>query len=811
MKGKEEASTRSNVWLASLPNYVLHFLVGGYMVAAQWSPSDSTSVASGDSLVLIIFGLAIGFLSSVVMLLGRSEVIASRFPVYVALLFIGWLAIATFASSGQTNFRTSLLGFWQTIALVGVLQGLTILFSSSTIHNKVLHWSIAIACGTSAYSLYQYFVSMPQTRARFEVFKEEMLQDVGITVGTPEAMQFENRLFSTEPIGPFALTNSLAGTLAPIVVLVGIALLSSFWKGRFGLLACGESSTSETTGGNDRSNMRWGWIPFLLVIFALTSFVLLLTKSRTAWMAAAVGLFVGGLILVQLSSRLSAQSVVIGIVTTIVLGGLAATVVAWIDSAIIWEAGKSFLYRMEYWQGALQLALRSPWVGYGPLAFQSEYTTVKSMLASENPADPHNMWMEILVWGGFPLLGLSIALAIFLIISNVSHFLKMPTLKDQSSIGNQSERGKHNFLRVESQASDNGREIAFDAGAVIVLGLILFFGLIVYSVNPKSDLLVTALSFCLSAAACFWFIRSMRFSEAGRWAASVLIMLVVAIHFLFSGGWMQPGAMSSMLVALAGLVRIGERNGQSNMQAANDVKSLRSFGLFVGWGAFVVAFGLFTLQPEMNRGPIAQMQLENRLTDIPIEEYAAILDASGRDPDQASWLLRGAFQRLTDRNLGQTSRLKWLEVYKLSRAKWLSNDPRNWLVSSQISIMDASVIEACKAAGLDPVGFLEVNDVIAECNRATQLNPSSAQCHLQKAVFLYWAKDIEGSKASLAMAEKIDQVTPHADRKLAACSIWVPDDLVRQGAQSLQASQAVGMPGFFKGEPVFSWLRKVIP
>jgi hypothetical protein len=247
------------------------------------------------------------------------------------------------------------------------------------------------------------------------------------------------------------------------------------------------------------------------------------------------------------------------------------------------------------------------------------------------------------------------------------------------------------------------------------------------------------------------------------------------------------------------------------MQAANDVKSLRSFGLFVGWGAFVVAFGLFTLQPEMNRGPIAQMQLENRLTDIPIEEYAAILDASGRDPDQASWLLRGAFQRLTDRNLGQTSRLKWLEVYKLSRAKWLSNDPRNWLVSSQISIMDASVIEACKAAGLDPVGFLEVNDVIAECNRATQLNPSSAQCHLQKAVFLYWAKDIEGSKGSLAMADKIDQVTPHADRKLAACSIWVPDDLVRQGAQSLQASQAVGMPGFVKGEPVFSWLRKVIP
>ena len=810
MKGKEETSTKSHSWVRGLPLYVLCLLVGGYLVAAQWSPSDSTSVASGDSLVLIILGLAIGLMSSVVMLLGRRDDSISRFPIFVALLFVGWLAIATFASYGHSNFRISLLGFWQTVALVGVLQGLVILFISSSIHNKVLHWSIALSCGTSAYALYQYFVSMPQTRARFELFKEEMLQDVGIAIGTPEAMQFENRLFSTEPFGPFALTNSLAGTLAPIVVLAGIALVGSLWKGRSGLFVCGGSSVEDTKEGNDRTKFSGRWNAVWIAIFCLTGFVLLLTKSRTAWLAAIVGVFVGGLVLIHSLSRLKTRSIVIVVCTTIGLGLLSVMFVSWFDSAIIWEAGKSFLYRMEYWHGAWQLALRSPWVGYGPLAFQSEYTTVKSMLASENPADPHNMWMEILVWGGFPLLGISLVGAVWGVISNLSRFLKMPVIQNQSLVGNESDRRSHVLLEGEMSVSNKDTLRVFDAGAIVVLGLILFFGLIVYSVNPKSDLLYTSMTFCFGAVMCFWFVRSIRFSESGRWVASVLVMLVVSIHFLFSGGWMQPGAMSPFVVALAGLFRLGERDGQPIMAAA-DLKSLRSFVLFAGWGGVALTFGVLTLQPAMNKGPLSQLQLENRLTEIPPDEYSAILDSGGWDPDPASWLLRGAFQRLTDRNLGQASRLKWLEVYKQARVKWLINDPRNWLVANQVSIMDASVIEVCKAAGFNPVGFLEMNDVIAEADRAAQLNPSSAQCHLQLAVFLYWANDFDAAKSALERADKIDQTTPHADRKLLVSSIWVPSDFGRQGAQSLQASQVAGMPGFFKGEPVFSWLRKVIP
>ncbi len=781
------------------------------MVAAQWSPSDSTSVSTGSSLVLIIFGLAAGLLASVVMLLGDRKTSILRLPCFALILFAGWLAIATFYSHEHTNFRASLLGFWQTLALIGVFQGLVSLFSSGLIHNRVLHWSIALSFGTSSYALYQYFVSMPQTRARFGEFKEEMLGEVGLTIGTPEAMQFENRLFSTEPIGPFALTNSLAGTLAPIVVVVGIVLASLLWVDSRRLLLGSENSSAKPRVERGQVSTRRGWLAIGILIFAVSGLVLLLTKSRTAWLAVAIGLIAGGLILVKITACLTPRVIAMGIASTIGLGGLTLIVVAWLDSAIIFEAGKSLLYRLEYWQGAWQLALRSPWVGYGPLAFQSEYTTVKSMMASENPADPHNMWLEILVSGGFPLLGVAIAGAIGIAVTQLAHFFLIPEQPEQSSVESDCETSQHDSLAIKPVANKESRLIMLDAGAIVVLVLILFFGLIVYSVNNKSDLPFNALAFCLGASGCYWLIRSVRLSDAGLWMASVLMLLVVSIHFLFSGGWMQPGAMSPFAVGLAGLYHVRGKCNQVGVSGVAEKRSWVAFVLFAGWFVAAILFGVLTLQPETIRGPIEQLHLENRLTDLPMEEYSKVLESSGWDPEPASWIMRGAYQRLTDKNLGQATRWKWLEVYKLAKRKWIANDPRNWLVASQISIMDASVLVACRSAGYDPTGFLEMNDIIAEANRATKLNPSSAQCHLQKAVILYWALESEGAKVSLDLAEKVDQATPHADRKLNVCTVWVPDDLVKREAQSLQAFQAVGMPGFFKGEPVFSWLRKVIP
>src|SRR4030095_7640897 len=66
----------------------------------------------------------------------------------------------------------------------------------------------------------QYFISFPAQRRAYDADPEQFLRDNGqpLDKDSPQRMQFENRLKSTEPFGTFSLANSLAGLLAPWLV-----------------------------------------------------------------------------------------------------------------------------------------------------------------------------------------------------------------------------------------------------------------------------------------------------------------------------------------------------------------------------------------------------------------------------------------------------------------------------------------------------------------------------------------------------------------------------------------------------------------
>ncbi|XZE21657.1 O-antigen ligase family protein [Pirellulaceae bacterium SH449] len=809
------SSSSSNI-IAMLPRLMLLVLVGVYLVAAQWNPCDSTSVAAGASLNLIVIGIAIGILTPLVSLLEKKRVPIPLFPTIALILFALWLAISTYMVRDNTNLRVAMLGLWQTVAILGVLHGLVAVFSCSQLHNKVLHVSIALAIGSSMYALYQYFISMPQTRAQFLLSKEEMLQKVGITSGSAEAMQFENRLFSTEPIGPFALTNSLAGVLAPVVVLIGIIVWSMFWRKRVNQASSGNASVGVGTLLIEPDEVEEATkkyiIPIGIVLLALTGFVLVLTKSRTAWVATAAGILFGSLLLVRLLSRASNRWIFLGLAACLGMGFVGAFAIYWVDSGILTEASKSLLYRIEYWQGAWQLSLRSPWFGYGPLAFQAEYVTVKALTASENPADPHNMWMEILVWGGYPLLGLALAGALWLASSVVRSWRVLGRgIGMAIPYDGFAKVCESSDTRTRSEG-DYAGSIAIEIGAGIALLAVLFFGLIVYSVDPQSDLLFNAVAFGGGTGVCYWFVRKINLRTMGLWIASVLIVLVVAIHFLFSGGWMQPGAMSPLVIGLAGMLVFGT-DDRSRTSIPTDAKNLSQFGVsglhLVLWGGAVLAFGLTTMGPERERGRIEQLHREQQLLRLPQEDYSKILLASTGDPDQASWLMQAAHQQLLDPRLGPSSRRQWLEVYEQTRRAWISRDPRNWLVYHQIAILDSMAWEVLRSQGIEVAEIINPQEILVEASRAAGLNPTSAQCQLQLAVLAFWAGSLAQAENALAAAERIDQATPHSDRKLAACSVWVPRELVQGNEAEFRVGGEAGTPGYFKGEPVFSWLRKL--
>ncbi|HVW37901.1 MAG TPA: O-antigen ligase family protein, partial [Pirellulales bacterium] len=245
----------------------------------------------------------------------------------------------------------------------------------------------ALAATLSSYGLHEYFVSAPALREAYDKDPERMLRERGISAerGSPERMLFENRLQGTEPMATFALANSLAGVLAPwLVVTAGLALL--FLRG---------------DGAGDRR--RAITLVGLTVLAGLMAACLLLTKSRSAWIAGAAGL--AWLAVSEL--RRGRQASWRWLFAGLALLGLVAVGVAVagsFDRKLLTEAAKSFGYRWQYWQSSLAMIADHPWFGCGPGNFQDEYTLYKLPEASEVVADPHNFLMEVWATAGTPAL-----------------------------------------------------------------------------------------------------------------------------------------------------------------------------------------------------------------------------------------------------------------------------------------------------------------------------------------------------------------------------------------------------------------------
>ena len=84
---------------------------------------------------------------------------------------------------------------------------------------------VALAVAISGYGLYQCAYELPHTRAKYKANPDRALSDAGLSFppDSPGRKLFEDRLANTEPMATFALTNSLAGFLAPwLVVLAGM-------------------------------------------------------------------------------------------------------------------------------------------------------------------------------------------------------------------------------------------------------------------------------------------------------------------------------------------------------------------------------------------------------------------------------------------------------------------------------------------------------------------------------------------------------------------------------------------------------------
>lgn len=210
-------------------------------------------------------------------------------------------------------------------------------------------------------------------------------QRQGVPTDGTGRILWENRvLYSTEPLGPFALTNTLAGLLAAALILV-TGRISGRWQ-ELG---------------------RPAWRELLVVIFQIMTigWCLLLTKSRSAWLGAIAGLVI---VAVVRSRGTHVKAVLRWGMYSVLLAGLIACVVAFcggLDKEVILESPRSLQFRLFYWTGTMQMLRETPVYGAGPGNFRQSYLGYKADESSEEIRDPHNIFLD--AWSSAGLMGLA--------------------------------------------------------------------------------------------------------------------------------------------------------------------------------------------------------------------------------------------------------------------------------------------------------------------------------------------------------------------------------------------------------------------
>lgn len=508
--------------------------------------------------------------------------------------------------------RPAINMLWEAVGFALVFLSLRQFVWTARRVRAVLAVMVAVAVGLAAYGLYQYGVEMPAVRAAYRSDPARYLELAGLGEyrNQPEALRlFENRFFSVEPLATFALTNSLAGFLLPwgIVLLAAAGETAArAWPGVGRLLrrlsvssavrrdsaADDRVSTASKRGfeGGDHDSDASGRITaqapggaailravlLWAGVFAL-GLCLILTKSRAGYLATAFGVI--GLLWSRravLGRRVYSLAFVGGAAVALLVG--LAFALGGLDPLVLYEAGKSLLFRGQYWQATWRLILAQPWLGCGPGNFRFAYARFKLPDATEDISDPHNFLLEVWAAAGiFALAGLLVLLAVF--------FLRV---RRCGRLAGSAAGGIGTPARIEPVPAADARKARRPAVA-LVAAWPLGWALSLLSSAPQtpSSLLVGLPAALITLWALGPWVRGpARGGEAAsprEVALCGLAAAVLLIHWLVSGGWSFAAVSQSFwLLAAVGLSRAEDAARPCATRSAGDFREapgLAAYGM----------------------------------------------------------------------------------------------------------------------------------------------------------------------------------------------------------------------------------------
>ncbi len=576
---------------------------------------------------------------------------------------------------------------------------------------------IALAVVTSVLGLYQAAVILPEQRAAYAENPDEVLQSLGqwFPPDSPERTRFEARLASTEPLATFALTNSLAGFLvAWLVVALGVA---------WGIVRKRHVSASAAA--------RYAG---LAVALGAMLVCLMLTQSRSAYVALAVGLVLLPLVVRDGRYGIPCRWIAAAGVALLVIV-VAASMLGGLDETLLSQAQKSLGYRFEYWESTLDMIADFPLFGVGPGEFQNYYTQYKLPQASEEISDPHNFVLEVWATGGtLALLALVALLAAFA-------WQSWTLVELDESEPHDDALASRDSMRLMFLGAIAGLVVAYVLGRPF--GFFLPFEQIV------AALIVGG---CVIGIFSVWLWRG---TLPARLPA--LGVLVLSIHWLASGGFAFPGVADTFWLLLA----LGVNQKSNTISAANpSPHGWRNLALPLGLSVAVLALAVgcyyTAFLPVMACRAAMGLATDMRMSDA--VRFDAMLGAIAAD---------------------RLSAEPWMASAQLS-AQRLSENPKSELWRERLFLSASSVraVQGHSSSAMRELGrlFRQVYEVspdkqiaaqfVAYTRLAAHWYPNSAVIQGEYAQALEMTGSIQTARRVAAKALELDRRTPHADKKL---------------------------------------------
>ena len=728
-------------------------LLGGMMallVARPLFPSEAAAV-SGDGLSMVILWIALG----VFWLLGAvgRPAFLLRFGGTDAavLLLVVWNAVAALWAVHRGTPRPAVNMLWEWVGLGLCFFLARQLIVTSRERRAVAAVMVALAVAVSGYGLYHCCYVMPQNRAMYKANPEQAMRDAGLwfSPGSPGQKLFEDRLANTQPMGTFALTNSLAAFLTPwLIMLVGVI------------------------GSSLRNRKR---LSAMAACLAPIVVCLLLTESRSGYAAVCVGI-----LLVWLLSRASGSNnkgdspifadTRIGTVPwklAAALAGIAGVLLSAAlvvkGPAVLGRASKSFGYRLQYWQSSLRMIADHPWVGCGPGNFQAAYTQYKLPEASEEIADPHDFLLEIWATGGTPAALAFLAVLGFLALGrrdqgpevraepHVAHVGgEPPTPRSQSPIA----RSQSLIPSPFALLPDAWLHV-LGGGAV---GFLLSWPLGILSAAPPSAVpllgwrlavpVPVLLGLPLAAATVALMFGWIREGRLPRWLPGVCVVSLL-VNLLAAGGIAMASIAGTLWLLLA---------------LALDGRQPSRLRTYAAWAGLAGLLALSVACYFTAYSPVLNCQAELRLAERePAGAIAHLEAAAAADPlSSEPWCQLAAIE-LEDwwNKPDEVGYFRFTEA-RDKALKLAPNSASMWLAAG-----DWAARAYSKTDGRGKRLMPDAIQSAIECyGRAAVLYPNSALGRAKLAEAHLAAGDRSAFRREAEIALWLDETTPHSDKKL---------------------------------------------